>query len=160
LTGLRRKEKTKGRAKGRELLVWRAVNSTSKMDGSRKRKKAAEDAIEQEKEGEAETSKANVFRVQVECFGLFRFITVVDPDITVEALKRVLEKEILELYGWDLEVMIPSILYYTREFLLYFYILVFILISLFYLFTFYCLHLMDFKSLFQLGPLVERSPPK
>jgi len=82
------------------------VDLTSKMDGSRKRKKAAEDVTEQEK-GEAETSKANVFRVQVECFGLFRFITVVDPDLTVEALKRVLEKEILELYGWDLEVMIP-----------------------------------------------------
>jgi len=44
------------------------------------------------------------FRLQVECFGLFRFLTVVDPDLSVEALKRVLEKEIMDLYGWDLEV--------------------------------------------------------
>jgi len=44
-------------------------------------------------------------RLQVEAYGLLRFLSVVeDSSITVGDLKKSLEKEIKDLYNWDAQV--------------------------------------------------------
>jgi len=44
-------------------------------------------------------------RIQVDCYGLFKFISLVEDSETIRDFKKKLEKEILELYGIEMKVM-------------------------------------------------------